>query len=197
VSTRSSTGRTRRVVELFLGALSERERQRVEVVCIDLYEPYRQAVRSKLLNAKIVVDPFHVVRGAWEVLDTVRRAQQRGKRRGPEGRQGRRASWRPELYRARHLLLRGRERLSERERRRLCDLFAADPVIAEAWGLKEAMRAVYAAKDRVAAEQAFDRFLVAVERSGLRPFESYTKDISPWRQEILSYFDQPASNGYA
>ena len=70
-------------------------------------------------------------------------------------------------------------------------------MIAEAWGLKEALRAVYAADDRAGAEQARARFLAAVERSGLRPFESYAKGIAPWRQEILAYHDDPASNGYA
>jgi transposase len=43
-------GRTRCVLERYLGSLSERQRSGVEVVCIDLYEPYRQAVRAKLPN---------------------------------------------------------------------------------------------------------------------------------------------------
>jgi len=65
-------GRTRRIVERFPDTLTVAEYERVEVVCIDLHEPYRQAIRCKLPNAKIVVDPFHVVRGAGEALDTVR-----------------------------------------------------------------------------------------------------------------------------
>ena len=191
-------GRTRRVLERYLGSWSEADREHVEVVCIDLYEPYRQAIRAKLPDATIVVDPFHVVRGAGEALDTVRRSRQReAGRRGPQGRRARRSYWRPELYRARHLLLRSHERLTGRGRRRLCDLFAADPMIAEAWGLKEALRAVYAADDRAVAKRALARFFEAVERSGLRPFESYAKGIASWREEILSYYDQPASNGYA
>jgi transposase len=137
-------GRTRRVLGRYLGSWSEADREHVE----DLYEPYRQAVRATLPDATIVVDPFHVVRGAGEALDTVRRSRQReAGRRGPQGRRARRSYWRPELYRARHLLLRGHERLTERGRQRLCDLFTADPVIAEAWGLKEALRAVYAADE--------------------------------------------------
>jgi transposase len=190
-------GRTGRVVESFLRSLTAAERRRVKVVCIDLYEPFRQAVRSQLPDATIVVDPFHVVRGAGEALDTVRRSCQRGAGRRPEGRSGRRASWRPQLYRARHVLLRGRERLTERERRRLCELFDADPLIAEAWGLKEAMRAVYAAQDRTSAQRALERFFTAAEHSQLAPFQSFAKGIAPWCQEILAYFDQPASNGYA
>jgi len=31
----------------------------------------------------------------------------------------------------------------------------------------------------------------------MQPFESCAKGIAPWREEILAYFDEPASNGYA
>jgi transposase len=191
-------GRTRHTVERFLGSLTDTDRDGVEVVCIDLYEPYRQAISAGLPRAQIVADPFHVVRGAGEALDTVRRSRQReAGRRGPQGRRARRSHWRPEFYRARHLLLRGRERLTERQRRRLCDLFTHDPLIAEAWGLREALRAVYHAGDRREAELLLNRFFADVERSRLPPFQSYAKGIAPWRMEILAYFDQPASNGYA
>jgi transposase len=189
-------GRSRRRVEQFLGALSEAERARVELVCIDPYEAYRRAVRAQLPAARIVCDPFHVVRGAGQALDTVRRARQHEARR-PKGKFGRHSGWRPELYRARHRLLRAGERLSEGQRRKLCELFAADPVIAEAWGLKEALRSIYASSDRAEAERRLGAFFAATGRSGLQPFEAYANGIAAWREEILAYFDEPASNGYA
>ncbi len=190
-------GRSRGVVERYLGALSEEERLGVAVVCIDLYAPYRSAVRAKLPAAAIVADPFHVVRGAGEALDSVRRTRQRELRAKEQGRKTLRATWNPRLYRARHLFLRAKERLTEPQRARLCELFADDPVIAEAWRLKESLRSVYAAAERAEAERRLERFFAAVDRSGLQPFEAYVNGISPWREEILAYLDQPASNGYA
>lgn len=41
--------------------------------------------------------------------------------------------------------LKARERLTNRERRRLTEPFASDPVLADAWGLKEAFRHIYRA----------------------------------------------------
>jgi transposase len=137
-----------------------------------------------------------VIRGAGQALDTVRRQRQREARR-PKRKLGRRTGWRPQLYRARHRLLRAGERLGEAQRRKLCELFAADPVIAEAWGLKQALRSVYGAPDRAEAARRLDRFFAPVERSGLQPFEAYANGIAGWREEILAYFDRPASNGYA
>jgi transposase len=190
-------GRSRPVIERYLASLSEHERSRVEVVCIDLHEPFRLAVRAMLPGARIVADPFHVVRGAGDALDTVRRARQRQRRATVKSARGRSTTWNRRLYGARRLLLRGRERLTERGRRRLRELFADDPVIAEAWALKEALRAVYAAPDRAEGERRLELFFAAVERCGLQPFRAYANGIHGWRPEILAYLDEPTSNGYA
>jgi transposase len=106
-------------------------------------------------------------------------------------------TWRPELYRARHRLLKARERLNIRERHRLTDLFARDPIIAEAWALKEAFRHIYQASSRADAELRLQTFLLAVDRAGLPAFDAFAKGIQNWRAELLAYFDEPTTNGYA
>jgi transposase len=105
-------------------------------------------------------------------------------------RSGQHAAWRPELDRARHRLLKARQRLTERERRRLSELFERD-LIAEAWALKEALRDVYRATNRHEAELRRDAFLVAVDRAGLPAFDAFVTGIRLWRQELLPYFDEP------
>ena len=52
---------------------------------------------------------------------------------GDAGRRGRRETLRPNLYHARHRLLRGRERLGFRDRQALCELFEQEPLAAAAW----------------------------------------------------------------
>jgi transposase len=146
-----------------------------------------------------VVDHFHLVRGANTALDSVRRERQRGagRRRKPKGarRSGKGASWRQDLYRAR--LLKANEKLIERDRRRLCELFEREPLIAEAWRLKEAFRSIYRAPDRPEAERRLDRFLAAVERAQLPAFAAFRRRVRLWRAELLAYFDEPTTNGYA
>jgi transposase len=193
-------GRDRRTVERRLSALPAEVRGAIEVVSIDPYDAYRYAIRAALPHARIVCDHFHLVRGANAALDAVRRERQReAEARRPKGvrRSGPHAAWRPELYRARHRLLKARERLSERERRRLSELFERDPIVAEAWGLKEAFRDVYRAGDRANAERRLEAFLAAVDRAGLPAFDAFATGIRLWRQELLAYFDEPTTNGYA
>jgi transposase len=140
------------------------------------------------------------VRGANTARDAVRRERQReiGRRR-PKGvrRSGHLARWRPALYRARHRLLKARERLTERERWGLCELFAADPLLGAAWELTEASRAIYRARGRAEAEARLDRFLGAAERNAIPAFSSFAVGIKKWRQELLAYFEEPTTNGYA
>jgi transposase len=154
---------------------------------------------AQLPQAQITCDPFHLVRGANEALDTVRRQRQRQRalRRRQQGRKPRKESWRQQLFRARHRLLKARERLSCQEQRSLCELFQAEPLVAEAWGLKEAFRAIYRSNSRVEAEQRLGRFLAAVDRAALPSFSAFAQGIRLWREELLAYFDQPITNGYA
>jgi transposase len=122
-------------VERYLRSLPEQHRRAIQVVSIDLYDAYRQAIQNELPWARIVVDHFHLVRGVNTALDSVRRERQREQaRRTPKGtrRSGQRNRWNPALHRTRHRLLKASERLSERERRQLCSLFDRDPLLAEA-----------------------------------------------------------------
>jgi transposase len=141
------------------------------------------------------------ITSTWSAaLDSIRRERQRQHaRRRPKGarRSGHAATWRPKLYRARHRLLKASERLTAHDRRRLCALFAEDPLLAEAWGLKETFRAVYRATSRPDAERRLDRFLAAVDRSQLPALEAFAEGIRQWRSELLAYFDEPTTNGYA
>lgn len=193
-------GCQRRVIERWLVSLPEHVRAGIEVVSIDPSVIYRQAIREALPHARIVCDRFHLVRGANIALDTVRRERQRQastRQRARTRRSSDPASWRPELYRARRRLLKARERLSSREKQRLSELFATDPIIAEAWTLKEAFRRIYRASSREDAERRLDAFLAAVHRAELPAFTSFANGIRQWRNELLAYFEEPTTNGYA
>ena len=193
-------GRSRRVVERYLRSLPEQHRRAIRVVSIDPYDAYRQAIQRELPWARIVVDHFHLVRGVNTALDSVRRERQREQaRRTPKGtrRSGQRNRWNPALHRARHRLLKAPERLSERERRQLCALFERDPLLAEAWGLKEAFRSIYRASSRADAQQRLHRFLTAVDHARLPAFGAFAQGLAQWQTELLAYFDEPTTNGYA
>jgi transposase len=69
--------------------------------------------------------------------------------------------------------------------------------VGEVWALKEAFRAIYRAHDRDGAEARLTSFLAAVDRAALATFSAFAEGIRGWREELLAYFEEPTTNGYA
>lgn len=78
----------------------------IRYVAMDMWKPYRDAVRGVLPKATIVIDKFHVVRMANEGMETVRKALREGI--SPKERRG--------LMHDRFILLRRERDLDARER---------------------------------------------------------------------------------
>ncbi len=150
-------------------------RESVRAVAIDLSEAYRQAVELVLPDAAIVADKFHVLALAGRALQEVH-----GERR----RRGNLA-W---------LLQRGAERLNQVERARLLEALSADPPLARAWGLKEALRGVYGKKRREEAAPALASWIKEAEGSGLPSFRRTAATLKRWQKEVLNYWRYPITN---
>jgi transposase len=129
-------GRDSAAVGGWLAARSPAWRNRIEIVAIDPSAAFKKAIIDQLPNAKISVDPFHLVQLANLMVTRVRqrlvreREQRRGRLIDP-------------AWANRRLLLRGYDTLSVRARARLESVFATDDPTDElsaAWGVKEQLR---------------------------------------------------------
>ncbi len=150
-------------------------RETVRAVVIDLSEAYRQAVQLVLPEAAIVADKFHVVALAGRALRQVRSGRrQRGN-----------VAW---------LLHRGGERLNDAERTRLVAALAADPQLAKAWALKEALRSLYGCRTEAQAAAALAAWIHDAEGSGLPSFVRTAATLRRWRIELLNYWRYPLTN---
>lgn len=147
----------------------------VRAVVIDLSQAYRQAVELVLPEAAIVADKFHVLALANRALHEVH-----GETRRPGN-----LAW---------LLQRGAERLNQAERARVLEALSADPRLARAWGLKEALREVYRKKEQEEAAAALANWIKEAEESGLRPFRRTAATLRRWQKEVLNYWRYPLTN---
>jgi transposase len=129
-------GRDSAAVGGWLAARSPAWRNRIQVVAIDPSAAFKKAIIQQLPNAKISVDPFHLVQLANLMLTRVRQRlvrehqQRRGRKIDP-------------AWAHRRLLLRGYDTLSQKGRDRLQQVFASDDSTDErsaAWGVKEQLR---------------------------------------------------------
>lgn len=176
------SGHRQEEVQGFLEHLPEPEK--VEVVVMDMHEPFRQAVELCLPQAKVVADKFHVLLHVHKALDQVRSSLQ--PQRGKKG----------ELFRSRFLLLTAAERLTPERHTRLVDLLDRYPLLQQAWALKEAFRAWYHSASGAEAEQGLRMWETSVREEGPAPFRALFPMLRTWRREILNYFDHRYTNGF-
>lgn len=65
-----------RTLEAFLLGISPHVREQIREVCIDMKEGFRKTIERCLPQAKVVVDPFHVIQDANNRLDEARQIEQ-------------------------------------------------------------------------------------------------------------------------
>lgn len=163
-------------------------RPRVRYVTMDMWGPYRDAVRGALPNAKIIIDKFHVVRQANVSLEGIRK-ELRGKLT---------TSQRRGLMHDRFVLLK-RERDLEDDDRLVLESWTRNyPQLAAAYELKESFFGIYDATNSIAAEELYKAWLKRVSADLLWAFQPIIMSWDNWHYEILNYFDAEArlTNAY-
>lgn len=165
----------------------EVEAEEVKVVIMDMWEPYRSAVKVCFPNARIVVDRFHVVMYANKAIETVRK----------EVRLGLIKKHRVSLLGDRWLMLTNEENLSAFKRIKLMAVLEQYPSIKEAYLLKESFREVWTAKDRLEAEVRLCEWETAARKAEcMAAFKPLLSVLKNWREEIFGYMDWKLTNAY-
>ncbi|MCH9728621.1 MAG: ISL3 family transposase [Actinomycetia bacterium] len=126
-------GRSAQPVIEWLAPRDEQWKAGIKFVAIDMSSTYARAAREALPHAQLIVDRFHLVKRANDMLDAVRR-------RTTAAHRGRRGRKRDPEWLNRRRLLRAAERLTDEQRHAPFDkLTSADPNgdIAAAWIAKE------------------------------------------------------------
>ena len=177
--------------------LAERDpawRAQITHVAIDMSVTYAKAVREALPHAELIVDRFHLVKRANQMVEAVRRRVTWATR----GRRGRKAD--PEWINRRRLL-RGAERLTNDQRTRLITaLDAADPAgdIFAAWIAKELLRDVLACTAtggmRYDIHNALYRFYAFCAATGVPEIHDLAETIDTWQAPTVLAITTGLSN---
>lgn len=161
-------------------------REAVRCVTMDMWEPYKDAVRDVMPQARIVIDKFHVVRMANDCLESVRKGIRSSlsekQRRG--------------LMHDRFILLKREANLEGLNRITLESWTRNYPALGDAYRAKEEFFGIY---DAMSVQEAIARF--KVWEASLTPeikdaFYPLTRAVNNWMPEIMSYFDHPVTNAY-
>jgi transposase len=177
-------GRSKQTIHDFLQTVQNPGR--VKIVVTDMWDAYRQAIRSCLPHALHIVDKFHVIRHANWAVDQVRR----------RGRKGRHASTKSPWWKARWHLLCKQEALTKRQRELVEALLQEDELLRRAYDLKERLRCWYQHKSLERAATEFPNLVQAMMSSEIPEYKTLAQTMLAWQSEILAYFLYPYTNGF-
>lgn len=195
-------GRDQHAAEVLLFGLSAQVRAGVDTVVIDCHWPFRKAINEAMPGVRVVADKFHVLRAVDAAAQRVRQRLGRKPRRLLVGRDGgvsRQHNPRndPAIYRARWSFMRRWHNLAERERADLVAIFATAPEVAVAYWMKEAFAAIYDSPDRAEAERRLAVWETNLPAAGQLELTQLWRNLQWWREEILAYFEDRQTNGFA
>ena len=161
-----------------------KDRERVQVVTMDMWKGFKTTVNYRLPNAVIVIDKFHVVRMANYALDGVRKSV----------RAGLSDSQRKKLMHDRFLLLKRPKDLKADQKLMLDAWLGTFPVLETAYNLKESFFAVYDQPDKQTALAAYQEWKASMSVEMQAAYQPLLTALTNWETEIFAYFDWGATN---
>ena len=153
-------------------------RENVQIVVMDMSDPYRKFVREFFPNARIVADKFHVLRLLSPAL-LRRRKEIPGDRR---------------VHEMKRLMMRNFFTLSFIDRARLDSWLKNHPELRELHAFKERLHEVFRTKGFERATKGLGRLLEAAARSSLPEILRLKDTLTRWRDPILEYFRTGLTN---
>lgn len=169
--------------------LTEAQRQAVQAVAMDMWEPFAQATAAGLPDgeSKIVHDRFHVMQHANKALNAVRIREARALAKvGDDTLKGSRQLW-----------LFAHEHVPEKRRNDFEALVRADLQTAKAWAAKETLRRTWEQPSPAAARRHVRAWLRHVAKHLPGPMYTFSLLVAEKLEPIIRYCAHPISTGKA
>jgi len=164
--------------------LSPEQKQGVEAVAVDMWEPFIQTIQTQLPEADIVHDKFHVSSYLGEAVDKVRRQEHKELlAQGDETLKGTRQLW---LYNPQNFSPEQAEEFSA-----LKDLQLK---VARAWAAKELFSKFWEYQEEGWARRFFKDWFGWVSRSRLKPLVEVAQMLKRHLENLLTYLRHHITN---
>ncbi len=153
--------------------------QKLKYVCSDMWKPYLKVIAKKAENAIHVLDRFHIMAHLGKAIDEVRASEVKElKEKGYE----------PVLTKARWLLLKRPENLTEKQEIKLADLLQYNLKSMRAYLLKEEFQFFWCYISPYWAGQFMDKWCTKTMRSKIEPMKRVARMLRNHRGLLLNWF---------
>jgi len=164
--------------------LTPEQKQSVEAVAVDMWEPFIQAIQQEVPEADIVHDKFHVSKYLGEAVDKVRRQEHKELlAQGDETLKGTRQLW---LYNP--------QNFSPEQREEFADLKIQQLKVARAWAAKELFSRFWTYQEEGWARRFFKGWFRWVSRSRLKPMSDVAWLLKRHLDHLLTYLKHHITN---
>lgn len=163
----------------FFDMIGSERSKLIEFVCSDMWKPYLKIIRERIGHAVHVLDRYHIVARLNKVLDEVRAGEHR--RMKSDG-------YEPILTKARWLLLKRPENLTDKQEIKLRDLLKYNLQSMRAYLLKEEFQTLWSYVSPGWAGRFIDRWTTRVMRSKIEPLKKEALTIRRHKDLILNWF---------
>ena len=178
--------RKARTLKRFFSGMSREQRQKLEAVVMDMWDPYIVAVRTKVPHVKIVFDLFHVVAQFSRIIDKVRNSEYRKASKANKA-----------VFKgAKYLLLRNRTNIRRfKDRRHLEALLRLNKVINAVLILKDKLKHLWTYRSRTWADKAIDEWCALAKAVNHLAVRKFARTLERYRYGILNHCDYPIHTG--
>ena len=177
-------GRTAEAAQQLWATLNPEQKQSVEAVAVDMWEPFLQTIQAQVPEADIMHDKFHVGKYLGEAVDQGRRTEHKAlMAEGDETLKGTRQLW---LYNPEHFSPEQREEFSA-----LKDLQLK---VARAWAAKELFSEFWEYQAAGWARRFFRDWFGWVSRSRLKPVIEVARLLKRHLDHLLTYLKHRITN---
>lgn len=161
-------------------------RDKIEVITMDMALSLKGAVEKALPDATIVIDRYHIQRMANEALDKVRkRLRSRVQRRNGQ----------PTMCKS-SLLRKHQSQLKEGEKAELQRWFAVKPELQKAYELKEKFFEIWHTGHKATAQENYCQWVLSVPLELSKDFKALITAMNNWGEYIFNYFDHRYTNAF-
>ena len=170
----------------FWATLTPAQREGIEAIAMDMWEPYVQSTLAHVddATAKIVFDKFHIAKHLHDAVDKVRKAEHRALQEAKDDR----------LTGTKYLWLMRPQAMTDAQRATFRNLLRCDLKVARAWALNERFRHFWGYIYPGAAQRFFARWFWRATHSRLTPMAAVAKLIQRHLPNVLTYLRHRLTN---
>ena len=169
----------------FRSQLSGLQRIRVQVACLDMWEPYKLSIEECVPKCAIVYDKFHVMQHANKAVDEVRRAE--------FFRQG---GWKRKLVKGKRWLLLTRwVNLPAEKQQILNHLFRMNRKLMKAYLMKESLEGLWKQGTAEKAAKYLANWVSQLRWQRLPAFDKLAKMLLDHHVGLFNYYEHPVRFG--